>query len=114
LHRWLDDNFRTIVDAVAEGRQLFQNLRLAFAYLLLVHLPLVIGAAVIPLMGLSLLFLPIHIVWLELVIHPTAMLAFQDLPLAGPLAPVQRHSATDAHGSLRLAPGWRSSWSADL
>lgn len=86
----LDDNFRTIVDAVAEGRQLFQNLRLAFAYLLLVHLPLVIGAAAIPLMGLPLLFLPIHIVWLELVIHPTAMLAFQDLPLLGPLAPVRR------------------------
>ena len=87
----LDDNFRTIVDAVAEGRQLFQNLRLAFAYLLLVHLPLVIGAAAIPLMGLPLLFLPIHIVWLELVIHPTAMLAFQDLPLLGPLAAVRRH-----------------------
>lgn len=86
----LDDNFRTIVDAVAEGRQLFQNLRLAFAYLLLVHLPLVIGAAAIPLMGLPLLFLPVHIVWLELVIHPTAMLAFQDLPAAGPLAPVRR------------------------
>jgi Ca2+-transporting ATPase len=86
----LDDNFRTIVDAVAEGRQLFQNLRLAFAYLLLVHLPLVIGAAAIPLMGLPLLFLPIHIVWLELVIHPTAMLAFQDLPLLGPLAPARR------------------------
>lgn len=87
----LDDNFRTIVDAVAEGRQLFLNLRLAFAYLLLVHLPLVIGAAAIPLMDLPLLFLPVHIVWLELVIHPTAMLAFQDLPRAGPLAPVQRH-----------------------
>jgi Ca2+-transporting ATPase len=86
----LDDNFKTIVEAVAEGRQLFQNLRLAFAYLLLVHLPLVVGAAAIPLMGLPLLFLPIHIVWLELVIHPTAMLAFQDLPLQGPLAPVQR------------------------
>lgn len=86
----LDDNFRTIVDAVSEGRQLFQNLRLAFAYLLLVHLPLVIGAAAIPLMGLPLLFLPIHIVWLELVIHPTAMLAFQDLPAAGPLSPVRR------------------------
>ena len=86
----LDDNFRTIVDAVAEGRQLFQNLRLAFAYLLLVHLPLVIGAAAIPLMGLPLLFLPVHIVWLELVIHPTAMLAFQNLPAVGPLAPVQR------------------------
>lgn len=87
----LDDNFRTIVAAVAEGRQLFRNLQLAFAYLLLVHLPLVIGAAAIPLMDLPLLFLPVHIVWLELVIHPTAMLAFQDLPAAGPLAPVQRH-----------------------
>ncbi len=86
----LDDNFRTIVDAVAEGRQLFRNLRLAFAYLLLVHLPLVIGAAAIPLMGLPLLFMPIHIVWLELVIHPTAMLAFQDLVSPGPLSPVRR------------------------
>lgn len=87
----LDDNFRTLVDAVAEGRQLFLNLRLAFAYLLLVHLPLVVGAAVIPLLGMPLLYLPIHIVWLELVIHPTAMLAFQDLPARGPLAPASRH-----------------------
>lgn len=87
----LDDNFRTIVDAVAEGRQLFQNLRLAFAYLLLVHFPLVVGAAVVPLLGHALLFLPIHIVWLELVIHPTAMLAFQGPPRPGPLAPVRRH-----------------------
>lgn len=92
----LDDNFRTIVDAVAEGRQLFQNLRLAFTYLLLIHLPLVIGAAAIPLMGLPLLFLPIHIVWLELVIHPTAMLAFQDLAAPGPLAPVQRQHQRQA------------------
>ena len=98
----LDDNFRTIVDAVAEGRQLFRNLQLAFAYLLLVHLPLVIGAAAIPLMDLPLLFLPIHIVWLELVIHPTAMLAFQDLPLAGPLAPVRR----DRQARFFAADAW--------
>jgi Ca2+-transporting ATPase len=73
----LDDNLRTIVNAVAEGRQLFRNLRLAFAYLLIVHLPLVTTAALIPLLGYPLLYLPIHIVWLELIIHPTAMLAFQ-------------------------------------
>lgn len=98
----LDDNFRTIVDAVAEGRQLFQNLRFAFAYLLLVHMPLVIGAAAIPLMGQPLLFLPIHIVWLELVIHPTAMLAFQDLPARGPLAKVQR----SRHARFFSAASW--------
>ena len=109
----LDDNFRTIVDAVAEGRQLFRNLRLAFAYLLLVHLPLVIGAAVIPLMGLPLLFLPIHIVWLELVIHPTAMLAFQDLAANGPLAPARRHRrarffSTEAWLAIGLVGGLAS------
>jgi Ca2+-transporting ATPase len=106
----LDDNFRTIVDAVAEGRQLFRNLRLAFAYLLLVHLPLVIGAAAIPLMDLPLLFLPVHIVWLELVIHPTAMLAFQDLPAAGPLAAVRhrrraRFFSADSWSAIVLVGG---------
>lgn len=88
----LDDNFRTIVNAIAEGRQLFRNLRLSFAYLLMVHIPLVISAAAVPLMGAPLLYLPIHIVWLELLIHPTAMLAFQDLPDRGRLEPVDRHA----------------------
>ncbi|MBJ7573852.1 HAD-IC family P-type ATPase [Luteimonas sp. MC1828] len=73
----LDDNFRTLVNAIAEGRQLFSNLQRGFAYLILVHLPLVLSAALVPLLGFPLLYLPIHIVWLELLIHPTAMLAFQ-------------------------------------
>ncbi|MGW8247630.1 MAG: cation-translocating P-type ATPase [Acidiferrobacterales bacterium] len=73
----MDDNFRTIVDAVIEGYQLFRNLRLSFAYLLMIHVPLVISATVIPLAGFPLLYLPIHIVWLELIIHPTALLVFQ-------------------------------------
>ena len=76
----LDDNFRSIVQAIAEGRQLFRNLQLSFQYLLMIHLPLVITAAVIPLVGYPLLYLPIHIVWLEMIIHPTALLVFQDLP----------------------------------
>lgn len=75
-----DDNFSSIVDAVAEGQQLFSNLKLSFAYLLMIHLPLVLSAALVPLAGYPLLYLPIHIVWLELVIHPTALLVFQELP----------------------------------
>ena len=74
----LDDDFSSIARAIAEGRQLLVNLRLAFRYLMLVHVPFVVSAAWIPLMGLPLPFLPIHIVWLELVIHPSAMLAFQE------------------------------------
>jgi Ca2+-transporting ATPase len=76
----MDDNFRTIVRAISEGRQLFRNLRLSFAYLLMIHIPLVLTAGLIPLAGYPLLYLPIHIVWLELIIHPTALLVFQELP----------------------------------
>jgi P-type Ca2+ transporter type 2C len=75
----LDDNFRTIVSAIREGQQLFRNLRSSFAYLLMIHIPLVATATLIPLAGYPLLYLPIHVVWLELIIHPTALLVFQDL-----------------------------------
>jgi Ca2+-transporting ATPase len=81
----LDDNFRTIVRAIAEGRQLFRNLKLSFAYLLTVHIPLVLTAALIPFAGFPLLYLPAHIVWLELIIHPTAILAFQQTAPRGAL-----------------------------
>lgn len=86
----LDDNFRSIVRAVAEGRQLFSNLQLSFQYLLMIHLPLVLTAALIPLAGFPVLYLPIHVVWLELVIHPTALLVFQELPGDGRLEPSRR------------------------
>jgi len=76
----IDDNFSSIVHAIAEGQQLFSNLKLSFTYLLMIHLPLVLSAALIPLAGYPLLYLPIHIVWLELIIHPTALLVFQNLP----------------------------------
>ncbi len=81
----LDDNFRTIVGAIREGRQLFVNLRLSFQYLLMVHIPFIVTATLIPLAGYPLLYLPVHIVWLEIMIHPTAMLAFQE-PAARVLA----------------------------
>lgn len=73
----MDDNFRTVVTAIAEGRQLFQNLRRSFAFLLMIHLPLVSTAALAPFLGYPLLYLPVHIVWLELLIHPAAILGFQ-------------------------------------
>jgi Ca2+-transporting ATPase len=89
----LDDNLRTIVNAVAEGRQLFRNLRLSFAYLLIVHFPLITTAALIPMLGHPLLYLPVHIVWLELIIHPTAMLAFQAPAGARPEGEMPRRRA---------------------
>ncbi|MHB9879905.1 cation-translocating P-type ATPase [Pacificimonas sp. ICDLI1SI03] len=76
----MDDNFATIIKAITEGRQLFANLSQSFAFLLVVHIPLVTTAATIPLLDFPLLYLPIHIVVLELFIHPAAILGFQQKP----------------------------------
>lgn len=73
----MDDNFSTIVNAVVEGKLLFHNMKKSFEYLVLFHVPFVLSAAIIPLMGYPLLYLPVQIVWLELIIHPTALFAFQ-------------------------------------
>ncbi|WP_404369460.1 cation-translocating P-type ATPase [Corallococcus coralloides] len=89
----LNDDFGTLVRAIAEGRQLFSNLQRCFLYLLLIHIPLVGTAALVPLWGKPLLYLPIHIVWLELIIHPTAMLAFQAAARPGRLTPLRARPA---------------------
>jgi len=78
----LDDNFATIVRAVRDGRRIFDNLRRAFSYLVAFHAPLLVAALVIPLLGRPLLLLPIHLVWLELIVHPTASLVFEGDPAA--------------------------------
>ncbi len=90
----LNDDFRTLVGAIAEGRQLFRNLQNSFRYLLAIHIPLVVTAAIIPLAGYPLVYLPIHVVWLELIIHPSALLAFQDLPPETRLAAAARDPGT--------------------
>jgi Ca2+-transporting ATPase len=73
----MNDNFATIVAAVREGRRIFENLRRAFGYLIAFHLPIVLTALLVPLLGAPLFLLPIHLVWLELLVHPTSALVFQ-------------------------------------
>lgn len=76
----LDDNFSTIVSAVREGRRIFTNLQKAFTYLIAFHLPLLVTAFIVPVLGAPLLLLPIHLVLLELFIHPVVSLVFEDAP----------------------------------
>lgn len=80
-----DDNFRTIVAAISEGRQLRRNLTRSFQYLLMVHLPLFATATLLPLLGYPLVYEPVHIVWLEALLHPSALIAFQDGAPSEPL-----------------------------
>ena len=72
----LDDDFSTFVEAIKEGRKVFDDIRQAFVYLLAVHVPIILLALLPPLFGWPLLLLPTEIVWIELLIHPTSSLVF--------------------------------------
>src|SRR5207248_204551 len=76
----LDDDFTSIVRAVRLGRRIFDNLRKAMAFLLAVHVPIA-GLAVVPvLLGWPLILLPVHIVFLELIIDPACSIVFESEP----------------------------------
>ena len=78
----LDDNFASIVATVREGRHIFQNIQRAFLYLIAFHVPIVALAIWAPLTGVPLMLLPIHLVWLELIVHPVSAVVFQAEPAA--------------------------------
>ncbi|MDD1654837.1 MAG: cation-translocating P-type ATPase, partial [Methanomicrobiales archaeon] len=73
----LDDNFTSIVAAVRMGRRIYDNLKKAMAYILSVHIPIA-GMSLIPvLLSMPLVLLPVHIVFLELIIDPACSIVFE-------------------------------------
>jgi Ca2+-transporting ATPase len=73
----LDDDFGSIVQSVRLGRRIYDNIRKAMAFIFAVHVPIA-GLALLPLLlGLPILFGPIHIALLEMVIDPVCALVFE-------------------------------------
>jgi Ca2+-transporting ATPase len=73
----LDDDFGSIVTAIRLGRRIYDNLRKATGFVFAVHVPIA-GLAISPLiLGLPVIFSPIHIAFLEMIIDPVCTLAFE-------------------------------------
>lgn len=73
----LDDNFASIVAAVRMGRRIYDNLQKAMTFIFSVHLPIA-GLSLVPvLMKWPLALLPVHIVFLELIIDPACSVIFE-------------------------------------
>ena len=76
----LDDDFASIVKAVRMGRRIFDHLQKAMTYIVAVHVPIA-GMSLVPvLLGGSPVLLPVHILFLELIIDPACSVVFEAEP----------------------------------
>jgi P-type Ca2+ transporter type 2C len=77
----LNDDFASLVTAVRHGRRVFANLRKAITFVVAVHLPIV-GLSVAPvLLGWPMVLMPVHILFLQLIIDPACSIVFEAEPL---------------------------------
>ena len=77
----LNDDFGSIVTAVRYGRRVFANLRKAIVFVVAVHVPIV-GLSLLPvLLGWPMLLMPVHILFLQLIIDPACSVVFEAEPL---------------------------------
>ena len=73
----LDDDFASIVQAIRLGRRIFDNIRKAIAYIFSIHVPIA-GISLLPvLMGWPLVLMPVHVLFLELIIDPACSTVFE-------------------------------------
>jgi Ca2+-transporting ATPase len=78
----INDDLRGMLDAVALGRKIYQNLKKAVSYIVSIHVPIVLTVT-LPLLfrwSFTELFTPIHVIFLELVMGPTCSIAFENEP----------------------------------
>ena len=76
----LDDDFSSIVRAVRLGRRIYGNIEKATSYVLAIHVPIAAMALIPVVMGWPLILMPVHVVFMELIIDPASSIAFEMEP----------------------------------
>jgi Ca2+-transporting ATPase len=79
----MDDDLSRMVDAVALGRRIYENLKKAIQYIISIHIPIIL-IVTIPLLlfwKYTNIFSPIHVIFLELIMGPTCSIVFENEPI---------------------------------
>ncbi len=79
----LEDDLSKMVDAIAMGRKIYDNLKKAIQYVISIHIPIIL----IVFLPLALgwvypnIFSPVHIILLELIMGPTCSIIYENEPM---------------------------------
>ena len=78
-----DDDLSHMVDAVAAGRKIYDNLKKAIQYIVSIHIPIIL-IVVLPLLlawRFTTIFTPVHVIFLELIMGPTCSIIYENEPM---------------------------------
>ncbi|MPR31854.1 cation-translocating P-type ATPase [Salmonirosea aquatica] len=78
----VEDDLGGMVDAIAQGRRIYQNFKKAVGYIVAIHIPIILTVTLPLLLGwrYTNLFSPVHIIFFELVMGPICSIAFENEP----------------------------------
>ena len=78
----VNDDLGGMVDAITQGRLIYENLKRAIGYIVAIHIPIILTVTIPLLFGWRYINLlePIHVIFLELVMGPTCSIAFENEP----------------------------------
>lgn len=78
-----DDDLSHMVDAVALGRKIYDNLQKAIQYIVSIHIPIILIVALPLLLGWAFtdIFSPVHVIFLELIMGPTCSIIYENEPM---------------------------------
>lgn len=78
-----DDDLTHMIDAIAIGRKISENIRKSIRYIISIHVPIIL-IVMLPLIldwKFSTIFLPIHIVFLEVIMGITCSIVYENEPV---------------------------------
>ena len=78
-----DDDLGKMVDAIAMGRKIYNNLKKAIQYIISIHIPIILTVALPLLLGWIYpnIFTPVHVIFLELIMGPTCSIVYENEPM---------------------------------
>ena len=79
----MDDDLAHMVEAIALGRRIYENLKKAIQYIISIHIPIILIITIPLLLAWKFtdFFLPIHVIFLELIMGPTCSIVFAKEPM---------------------------------
>lgn len=78
-----EDDLSKMVDAVAMGRKIYNNLKKAIQYIISIHIPIILTVFIPLALGWLYpnIFSPVHVIFLELIMGPTCSIIYENEPM---------------------------------